>query len=250
MNGTSAGKQLAIVLAAGKGTRMKSDLPKVLLPCLGRPMIEYVLDALQTAGVDQSLVVVGYRGDQVRTALAGRRDVVFVEQSEQLGTGHAVAVCRPHLAEHDGAVVVVTGDSPLTQSESIAKLLDLYRRERPACILGTLFKQDPSGLGRIIRNEAGEFVGIVEEKDATAQQRQITEVNMSTYLFDVRELLAALDRLHNDNQQGEYYITDCPEILKSDGKDIRALAVLQPCEALSVNSKDDLEIVEAEMRRS
>lgn len=241
---------VAVVLAAGKGTRMKSNLPKVLIPCCDRPMIDYVLDALRASGVPRILVVVGYQADAVRAALRGGTDLTFVLQAEQLGTGHAVAACRSHFVEHDGPVVVVTGDSPLIRPESIVKLLDLYRRERPACILGTLNKDDPTGLGRIVRGSDGEFLGIVEEKDATAQQRRITEVNMSTYAFDGPELLAALDRIQNDNEQGEYYLTDAPGILKAEGKDVRALPILKPIEALSVNSLEELGIVEAEMRRS
>lgn len=228
---------------------MDSDLPKVLVQACGRPMIEYVLDALLEAGVDDILAVVGYRADDVRAALAHRMHVTYVEQTRQLGTGHAVQVCRPHLVRHQGPVVVVTGDSPLTQSKSIATLLALYWRERPACILGTLNKPEPHGLGRIVRDENGQFVGIVEEKDATPQQRAITEVNMSTYVFDCEALLSVLDRLSNDNQQEEYYITDCPGLLRADGLDVRAMPVLMPCEALSINSEEDLLIVEAEMRR-
>jgi bifunctional UDP-N-acetylglucosamine pyrophosphorylase/glucosamine-1-phosphate N-acetyltransferase/UDP-N-acetylglucosamine pyrophosphorylase len=213
-------------------------------------MIEYVLDAVRAAGVDHILVVVGYRAEDVRRALGGHGDITFVDQARQLGTGHAVAACRDHLSDHDGPILVVTGDSPLTQHRSIAKLLDLYRRERPACILGTSHKEDPRGLGRIVRNPQGQFMGIVEEKDATPEQRQITEVNMSTYVFDCQPLLRALQRLNNDNQSGEYYITDCPGILQSEGKDVRGLAVLEPCESLSVNCLDELHVVEAEMRRS
>src|SRR5687768_14156538 len=113
----------AVVLAAGKGTRMKSDLPKVLVPVCGRPMIDYVVDVLLDCGLDQVLVVVGYRHELVREALAGRPRVAFVEQTQQLGTGHAVMMCRPQLERHDGAVLVVTGDSPLIQRDSVAKLL-------------------------------------------------------------------------------------------------------------------------------
>ena len=159
-------------------------------------------------------------------------------------------VCRDEIARHDGPVLVLAGDSPLTQSSSLTALLEDFQRDRPACILGTLRKENPHGLGRIVRDTAGNFEAIVEEKDATPEQRQINEVNMSTYVFDSRELLHALDQLDNDNQQGEYYITDCPGILKSEGKEVRALPVLKPCEALSVNTIEQLQIVESEMRRS
>ncbi len=241
--------RIAVVLAAGKGTRMQSDLPKVLVPACGRPLVEFVLDALQDAGVEQAVVVVGYRGADVRAALAGRPWIRFAEQREQLGTGHAVKMCVDQLRGHEGAVVVLTGDSPMTQASSLRALLDLYERERPACVLGSLVKDDPTGLGRIVRDSEGRFQAIVEEKDATDAQRTIREVNMSTYVFDGPALLGALERLTNENRQGEYYITDCPGILQRDGADVRALAVLQPCEALSVNTVDDLERVEQELRR-
>ena len=240
---------MAVVLAAGKGTRMNSDIPKVLHPVCGRPMIEYVLAGLEAAGVERMLVVIGYRADLVRETLAGRQNVDFVEQTEQLGTGHAVQMCRDQLQGHDGPVVIVAGDSPMLQSASITALLEEFRRQRPACILGTLNRDDPTGLGRIIRDSDGAFCGIVEEKDATSQQRQVTEVNMSTYIFDCRDLLFALDQIGNQNEQGEFYLTDCPGILKGAGKEVRALAVLKPCEALSINTFDELAIVEAEMQR-
>jgi len=240
---------LAIVLAAGKGTRMESDLPKVLVPLAGRPMIDYVLDVLEQTGFAQILVVVGYKADLVREALRGRAGVGFVEQTEQLGTGHAVQVCREQLRTHDGPVLIVTGDSPLIQKSSIRELMTYYQDAGPQCILGTLIKEDPAGLGRIVRDAEGRFSAVVEEKDATADQRRINEVNMSTYVFDCQELLWALDRLSNDNQQQEYYITDCPGILTRHGKDVRALAVLKPCEALSINNMADLGDVETELRK-
>jgi UDP-N-acetylglucosamine diphosphorylase/glucosamine-1-phosphate N-acetyltransferase len=238
---------IAVVLAAGKGTRMKSDLPKVLVPVAGRPMIEYVLDALAAAGVPNTIVVIGYRGDLVRETLARRRSVTFVEQREQLGTGHAVMACREALAAHDGAVLVVTGDSPLMQTASIKALLTEFDRIRPACLLGTAHRSDPVGLGRIVRDADGHFRGIVEDRDATPDQRRITEVNMSCYVFDCHDLLGALGKIGRHNAQGEYYITDCPSILLQDGKRVEALPVLQPCEALSINTVDELAVVESEL---
>ena len=240
---------LAIVLAAGKGSRMESDLPKVLMPVCGRPMIDYVLDVLEKLQFDRVIAVVGHKSELVRQTLVRRKNVEFVEQTEQLGTGHAVQECSAQLTAHAGPVLVLTGDSPLTQESSLRKIMQLYREEHPHCILGTLIKDDPAGLGRIVRDSHGQFLGIVEQKDATAQQRQIKEVNMSTYLFESRELSKALGQLKNDNNQKEYYLTDCPGILKSAGKDIRALPVLQPCEALSVNNLTDLQAVEVELRK-
>ena len=241
--------KLAIVLAAGKGTRMKSDLPKVAIRVCGKPMIQFVVDAIQNMGVCDVVVVVGYRAEAVRDALAGRSGVEFVLQEEQLGTGHAVQMCCHLLSQHEGSVLIVTGDSPLIQQKSIGALMDLYDREHPACILGSAHKEDPSGLGRIVRDSNGNFAAIVEEQDATDQQRLVTEVNMSTYVFDSLHLQQALEQLSNKNEQGEYYITDCPGILQKQGHDIRVLDVLQPCEALSINTFEELRIVEAEMRR-
>jgi bifunctional UDP-N-acetylglucosamine pyrophosphorylase/glucosamine-1-phosphate N-acetyltransferase len=240
---------VAVVLAAGLGTRMKSELPKVLISVLGRPMIEYVLDALTAAGVARTIVVIGYRAEDVKKLLAGRLGIEFALQSERLGTGHAVKMAAPLLADHRGPVVVVAGDSPMVQAVSMRKLLDHFSEHRPACLLGTLHKPNPQGLGRIIRDAAGNFLGIVEEKDATDDQRKITEVNMSTYVFSGPELLHALSSLKNNNRQGEYYLTDCPGILKTEQKRVEALPVLQACESLSVNTIDELSQVEAEMRR-
>jgi UDP-N-acetylglucosamine diphosphorylase/glucosamine-1-phosphate N-acetyltransferase len=243
----SLSSPLAIVLAAGQGTRMKSDLPKVLCPVRGRPMIDYVLDALQAGGVSRCVVVVGYHADDVRNHLKSRGNVDFVEQTERLGTGHAVKMALPLLAQHAGPVLVVAGDSPLLQPTSVQSLLEQSRRLQAACLLGTLHKTEPYGLGRIVRDAAGEFAGIVEEKDASDAQRRITEVNMSTYVFAAAELVHALALLRNNNRQQEFYLTDCPGILKQEGKTVHALPILQACEALSINTPEELAVVEEKM---
>ncbi len=241
--------RVAVVLAAGKGTRMKSELPKVLVPVRGRPMIEYVLDALEAVGVDQTLAVVGYRQELVEQTLAHRHGLKFIPQPEQRGTGHAVMMCRPLLAGHDGPVVVLTGDSPLVQRVSLEKLLAEFDRSRPACIVGTVHKDDPTGLGRVLRDEQRHFTAIVEEKDATDEQRKITEVNMSCYVFNNADLLYALEHIRNDNRQQEYYLTDCPGVLKDAGRQVLAMDVLLPCESLSINNMDELAVVEQQMQR-
>ena len=241
-------KPVAVVLAAGKGTRMKSELPKVLVPVCGRPMIRYVIDALRESGFGRVIVVVGHRSDLVREELGNEPDIAFVEQTEQLGTGHAVMVCRDELQGVDGPVLIVTGDSPMLQISSVKALLTDFESTKPACLMGTAHKEDPTGLGRIVRDENDAFIGIVEQKDATPEQQAITEVNMSTYLFDCGSLLESLDKLTTENAQQEYYITDCPGILREQGADVRALAALQPCEALSINTMEDLAVVEQEMR--
>lgn len=244
----------AVVMGAGKGTRMKSDLPKVLFPVCGRPMIEYVLDVLQESGVDRIFVVVGYRSDLVRETLSHRENLEFVEQSEQLGTGHAVMMCRDSLDGHEGPVMVVAGDCPMIQVESVQKLFEPYMQAEengedvPACILGTAHKEQPLGLGRIVRDHEGAFEGIVEEKDASEEQKKITEVNMSYYIFHTPDLLEALNFLKTDNAQGEYYITDAPAVLRSQGKKVIALPVLKPIESLGINTIDELDVVEDAMK--
>ena len=240
----------AVVMAAGKGTRMKSELPKVLFPVLERPMIEYVLDALEQAGVDKIIVVIGYRSDLVRETLSHRRNLEFVEQTEQLGTGHAVMMCSEQLKPHNDSVMVVAGDCPMIQVESIRKLFEAYQPESPpACILGTALKENPAGLGRIVRDEKGEFQGIIEEKDASPEQKKITEVNMSYYVFHTPDLLEALTHLQTNNAQKEYYITDTPAIMKSQNKRVVALPVLQPIESLGINTVEEAKIVEEAMRK-
>ena len=239
---------LAVVLAAGRGTRMKSDLPKVLFPVLGRPLIHWVLDALQAAGCQRFIVVVGYRADDVKQELSERTGVSFALQSDQLGTGHAVQMCRDQLENHSGTVMVVAGDSPLIQSTSVQRLLAEFSKGDWSCLLGTLEKDNPMGLGRIVRDKAGKFERIVEQKDATAEQLQIREVNMSTYLFENQALLWALGQLSNSNAQGEFYLTDCPDILRKQGHRVDALPVLQACESLSINTIDELAQVEAKMQ--
>ncbi|TWU01159.1 sugar phosphate nucleotidyltransferase [Stieleria varia] len=239
----------AVILAAGKGTRMNSALPKVLCPVVGRPMIHFVLDALEKAGIHRHLVVVGYEADAVKAELAKRNgDITFVLQAEQLGTGHAVAVCREHLTGQQGPTIVVAGDSPLIQPTSLQTLLAHFREHQPALLLGTLRKDDPTGLGRIVRDADGNFMGIVEHKDASEEQLRINEVNMSTYLFQTPQLLSALSQMSNDNAQGEYYLTDCAKLLRESGHRVEALPALQPCESLSINNPDELQLVDEKMR--
>jgi bifunctional UDP-N-acetylglucosamine pyrophosphorylase/glucosamine-1-phosphate N-acetyltransferase/UDP-N-acetylglucosamine pyrophosphorylase len=212
-------------------------------------MIRYVIDAVHAAGIKRILVVVGFRADLVRRELADQPGLEFVVQSEQLGTGHAVRMCEDRLEGHEGPVLVLAGDSPMVQVSSLRSLLDEFSARLRACLLGTGKKDNPTGLGRIVRDKKGEFSAIVEEKDATPEQRAIKEVNLSTYVFRPDALLSSLRQLTANNAQGEYYLTDCPSVLKADGQRVDALCVLQPIEALSINTKDELAIVEAEMEK-
>ncbi len=240
---------LAIILAAGKGKRMGSDLPKVLVPVGGRPMIRYVIDAVRAAGIEHILIVVGYMAALVKKELADQPGLEFIVQTEQLGTGHAVKMCETQLEVQEGPVLILAGDSPMVQVSSLRSLMTEFAARRRACLLGTGKKDKPTGLGRIVRDKKGEFAAIVEEKDATPEQRKITEVNLSTYVFRPEALLSSLKQLKANNVQGEYYLTDCPGVLKADGQRVDALCVLQPIEALSINTKEELAVVEAEMKK-
>lgn len=219
---------------------MKSDLPKVLHAICGRPMIEFVLDAARSAGAGQLVVVVGHRATLVEKALAGQPGVEFALQAEQRGTGHAVMMCRPFLERHDGPVLVLAGDTPLLRGESLAGLLDEQRTHKAACVIGTAVTEANKGLGRIVRGPQGEFLRIVEEKDASPQEAAIREINTGCFVFDCTSLLDALARIQPDNKQGEYYLTDCPAILKKQGKRVIAVERLDIVEAMGVNTPEQL----------
>lgn len=242
---------VAVIMAAGRGTRMGGDLPKVLFDAAGKPLVRWVIDALAAAGVTDRIVVIGYRAPLVEEALAGLPGVSFTVQQEQRGTGDAVASAtalieeRIRLAPADArlAVVIVCGDSPMLRPESVSGLLRRFAERDAACLLGTAVTSDPTGLGRILRDAEGRFMGIVEEKDATPEQRRIREVNMSTYVFEARALLHALSRLDNANAAGEYYITDCPGTLLAQGHLVDAVACLDQSETLSVNTPEQLAAV-------
>ncbi len=229
-----------MILAAGKSTRMKSALPKVLHEVCGRPMIEYVLDAARAAGVTRIVAVVGHRADLVQAQLAQYGDVEFALQSEQKGTGHAVMMCRDQLASHHGSVLVLAGDTPLLKSESLIALLKTQRESNAAAVIGSTETEANQGLGRIVRDGLGHFERIVEERDATEVQRRIREINTGCYAFDSQLLLGALDRIRPDNNQAEYYLTDCPLVLKRDGQTVAAANVFAVSEAMGVNTRAQL----------
>ncbi len=231
---------VAIILAAGHGKRMKSEKAKVLHEVCGRPMISYVVEAARAAGARTIIVVVGFAADQVRAALADDPDVLFAEQTEQLGTGHAVKCCRQVLEGYQGPALVLVGDEPLLRPEPLADLLTLQHEEHAACLMGTAVVPDPTGFGRILRDSAGRFLRIVEQRDCTREEASIDEVNPSCYVFELPTLWEALDRLNTGNAQGEYYLTDAPALLQDMGQIVRALPVLHPDDILGVNTRQHL----------
>jgi len=234
---------VAIVLAAGQGRRMKSDLPKVLHDVCGRPMIEYVLDAVRSTGCQRIIVVVGHMADAVKSALSEHDDVEFALQAEQKGTGHAVMMCAEALADHDGPAVILAGDTPLLRPESLAKLLTEQQTRQAACVVGTAETDENEGLGRIVRNENGQFVRIVEQRDATPEQTRIREINTGCFVFDCRALLQSLELIRPENSQAEYYLTDCPEILLGRGQRVIAHCALEVSEAMGINTSEQLAAV-------
>jgi bifunctional UDP-N-acetylglucosamine pyrophosphorylase/glucosamine-1-phosphate N-acetyltransferase len=237
---TSVSGPVAIILAAGQGKRMKSEKAKVLHEVCGRPMISYVVDAARGAGARTIIVVVGYAADQVHQCLGGEPDIRFATQSEQLGTGHAVKICRPLLTGYEGPLMVLVGDEPLLRPEPLADLFARQEHEGAACLLGTAKVHDPMGFGRILRDSAGRFLRIVEERDCTPEEKAIREVNPSCYVFQLPALWEALDQIGTSNAQHEYYLTDAPERLQAMGRRVMALNVLRPDDILGVNTRQHL----------
>jgi len=231
---------VAIILAAGQGKRMKSEKAKVLHEVCGQPMIHYVVEAARGAGARTIVVVVGYAADQIREHLHGEPDVRFATQVDQLGTGHAVKICHSLLDGYQGPALVLVGDEPLLRPKPLADLLERQHQDQAACLLGTAVLHDPTGFGRILRDSAGRFLKIVEEHDCTPEERALTEVNPSCYVFELPGLWAALDQIGTSNAQGEYYLTDAPEQLKHMGRKVLALNVLLADDVLGVNTRQHL----------
>jgi bifunctional UDP-N-acetylglucosamine pyrophosphorylase / glucosamine-1-phosphate N-acetyltransferase len=240
---------MAIILAAGEGKRMKSDLPKVLHEAAGEPLLAHVGRAARQCGLERVVVVVGRGADRVRERFAGL-GWEFVEQEQRLGTGDAVQRARSQIDGFAGDVVVLAGDAPLLRPTTLSTLRARHHQAGAAATVLTAHLPDPTGYGRIVRDQDGAFLGIVEEKDATPEQRHITEVNSSIYCFDARELGPSLDEITNDNAQGEYYLTDAVGILRRRGKIVQAVHAASAEEILGVNTPDQLrEVQEALVRR-
>lgn len=234
-------KTAAIVLAAGKGKRMKSDLPKVLHEIHGRPMIKILLDTLATLKLDRTVVVIGHRGEEVEQALAGY-PVSFAWQREQLGTGHAVMMTRELMADFDGLTLVVVGDAPFLSVSSVRKLLDMHHATRAVATCLSMILPDPAQYGRIVRDGTSDrLIDIVEFKDADEKVRRINEVNSGIFCFENRSLFSVIDRLDRGNAQQEYYLTDVVKIFNSNGLRVSVVPSDRPEEVLGVNSVEDLE---------
>ncbi len=233
----------AIILAAGMGTRMRSDLPKVLHPALGQPLVGHVLAAVRGAGIRRVVAVVGHQAERVERALEGH-DLSFALQEPQLGTGHAVQKAQPHLADYDGDVVVLCGDTPLLRAETLSSLHATHTEQGARATVLTAEVPDATGYGRIVRAENGDVLRIVEEKDASTEEKRLREINSGLFVFDSRSLFQALDKVGADNAAREYYLTDTLEILRRDGARVCAYRCGDPREVLGVNTPDQLREVE------
>jgi len=238
----------AIILAAGKSTRMKSKRPKPLHEICGKPMLGWILDACFSADVTRALVVVGHGKEEIIEQFGKDRRIHFVEQTEQLGTGHAAKMCEPLLRGHSGDVFILAGDTPLIRGEILRTLVRAHHDDRAAASMATAILDDPTGYGRIIRAQDGQFVEIVEQIDCTDQQREIREVFPSYYCVKIEELLFALSKLTNDNKKGEYYLTDIYGILREADRKVVAVQAVTAEDVIAPNTRQQLAEADAAMQ--
>jgi bifunctional UDP-N-acetylglucosamine pyrophosphorylase/glucosamine-1-phosphate N-acetyltransferase len=241
-----------LILAAGLGTRMKSRLAKVLHKLSGRPIIAHVCRTAALLEPRQTYVVVGHQADLVRAAVEkelGSQRASFISQSDQRGTGDAVMAARGALANEPSTLLILSGDVPLVRAETLRALLEKYRADKASCTMLTVRLENPTGYGRIVRDEAGNFLKIVEQKDATQDELQIREINAGIYCFDSAKLFQALERVRPTNSQGEYYLTDVPGILRDDGEQVTLYQHHDAREVSGVNTRGELAEFENLLRR-
>ncbi|HEY3294432.1 MAG TPA: NTP transferase domain-containing protein [bacterium] len=236
-----------LILAAGKGTRMNSDLPKVLHVLGGKSLIEHVLHAAQQLDPDRLIVVVGHRREEVQGKLAGR-GMEFVVQEPQLGTGHAVQQANALLAEESGEIIVLSGDVPLLRANTLCKLLGAHREYQAVATVLSTSAPDPAAYGRIIRNSDGKFMRIVEAREATDGEKEICEINSGIYCFDIRVLFDALSEIKADNSKGEYYLTDVIGVLQKRGLPVQAVDLADFREVRGINTAAELLDAEQDLR--
>ncbi|NLN97825.1 MAG: bifunctional UDP-N-acetylglucosamine diphosphorylase/glucosamine-1-phosphate N-acetyltransferase GlmU [Eubacteriaceae bacterium] len=239
-------KTKTIILAAGQGTRMRSQRPKVLHPIAGKPMILHVLDNSKKAGSDETIVVIGYKGELVQAILPPSTKTVL--QTEQLGTGHAVMCALPHLERNDDMVLILMGDAPLIRPEVLSKMVQHHQEQGNGVTVLTAEIENPKGYGRMVTTTEGDLLKIVEEKDATEKEKAIAEVNGGMYCFTSKYLVEALSKIVPQNAQGEYYLTDTIEIIRSLGQRVGVFKT-DAYDITAVNSKKQLAEVEKAFRQ-
>ena len=239
-------KTAAIILAAGKGTRMKSDKPKVIFELAGKPMINRVVETANKINSDLIAIVVGYKKEQVIDVVPKNENIKFVEQVQQNGTGHAVMVTEDIFKDFDGDVFILCGDVPLLRHKTLETIQAHHRKCNASCTVLTAFMDDALKYGRIVRNTDDNVQRIVEFKDATEEEKEIKEINTGIYCFDSKDLFAALKSINNNNNQNEYYLTDTLEILNNRSKLVTSVILDDMVEASGVNSKEQLADLENE----
>ncbi len=229
-----------IIMAAGKGTRMQSELPKVLHQANGRPLIDYVLDTATSLDPARTLLIVGHQAELVKAAVARYR-VSTALQEPQLGTGHAVMQAEAALSDFEGEIVILSGDAPLVNSVTLQELIAFHRSRNGAATVLTAELQDPTGYGRVIRNNGSESVlKIVEQKDGTSEELAVREINSGIYVFNAQLLFQALREVNTDNAQKEYYLTDVFGICFRKGQKVYAFKTENPEEILGINTPEQL----------
>lgn len=238
-------KTTAVILAAGQGTRMKSNLPKVLHKALGKPMVQWVMDCLEKAGITDKITVLGHGGTEVASVVKDQASMVY--QTEQLGTGHAVMQAIPVLPAENDCVLVICGDTPLLRAQTIQQLIAQHQMEANAVTVLTALTENPTGYGRIVR-QGQQITAIVEQKDATEEQKQIQEINTGTYCFDQKFLLQYLSSLDTNNAQKEYYLTDLIKIANQHALSVGGFVLQDFRESLGVNNRVQLAQAEAILR--
>lgn len=229
----------ALILAAGKGTRMQSDLAKVLHKMNDRPLLSYVLATARAAGAEKIVVIVGHQSDKVREAFPDA-DLEFALQNPQLGTGHAVMQARSLLADYPGLTVILCGDVPLLLSDTVRTLVASHQAAGAAVTVLTTEPPGPHAYGRIVKNDRGEVLKIVEHRDATDREKEILEINTGIYCVDTPFLFAALNQVKNDNRQKEYYLTDIVEIARKEGRKVQACLTADYVEVMGINTLEEL----------
>ena len=237
----------AVILAAGKGTRMKSDLPQVVHTIEGKCLVDYAIEAAEGAGAGEICLVVGYKYEIVRESIS-HKDVKFVLQEQQLGTGHAVRCAKDFLGE-EGQTLILFGDTPLITAETLKKLREHHIASGNTVTVLSAMVEDPTGYGRIIRDADGNFVKSVEHKDATEAELASHEINSGMYIFDTKELREALDLILPNNAQGEYYLPDTLTIIKEKGLKVDAYALDDPEDITGVNDQEQLAAAAVVIRR-
>ena len=237
----------AVILAAGKGTRMKSKLPKVLHKVGGHPMLEHVMDAAEAAGCRDNVVVIGHGAELVRELVGSRARIAL--QAEQLGTGHAVLQAADTLKDFTGTVMILCGDTPLLEAEELKKFYAEHVKSGAAATVMSAMMEDPFGYGRILRDANGDVAGIVEQKDASEEQKLIKEINTGNYCVEAPLLFEVLRTLGNNNAQGEYYLTDVLAKLRAMGKKVGGVVTADSEMIMGVNSRRQLAEAESVMRR-